>query len=143
MATKDVVRKASKQFYAALNQMLKGDATALASIWSHGAGVTAMHPIGGRDAGWKKVRASWEGLAKIASGGRVKLRGQRIQIVGNVAYELGVEHGDVVLAGERVGIEHRVTNIYRRETKGWRIVHHHTDISPAMIELLKRLQPTS
>lgn len=140
MAAKDEVRKASKQFYAALNQMVNGDAAALVRIWSHGAAATAMHPIGGRDTGWKKVRASWENLAKIATGGKVKLRGQLIQVAGNVAYELGVEQGDVGLSGERVSVEHRVTNVYRREAKGWRIVHHHTDTSPAMIELLNRLQ---
>lgn len=143
MAAKDEVRKASKQFYAALNQMLNGDAKALANIWSHGAGATAMHPIGGRDTGWKKVRASWENLARIATGGKVRLRGQRIEVVGTAAYEIGVEQGDVGLAGERASVEHRVTNVYRREAKGWRIVHHHTDTSPAMMELLKRLQAKS
>lgn len=140
MAAKDEVRKASKQFYAALNQMINGNAAALSGIWSHGAAATVMHPIGGRDVGWKKVRASWENLAKIATGGKVKLRGQRIEVVGNAAYELGVEHGDVELSGERASIEHRVTNVYRREAKGWKIVHHHTDTSAAMIELLGRLQ---
>jgi hypothetical protein len=29
-----------------------------------------------------------------------------------------------------------VTNIYRREGGGWKMVHHHTDVSPAMVEAL-------
>ncbi|HYU19986.1 MAG TPA: nuclear transport factor 2 family protein [Chloroflexota bacterium] len=36
---------------------------------------------------------------------------------------------------------HRVTNIYRREGGEWKMVHHHTDVSPAMNDLLSRLQP--
>lgn len=32
--------------------MANGDARPLSDIWSHGAAVTAMHPIGGRQVGW-------------------------------------------------------------------------------------------
>ena len=55
MSAEDDVRKASEQFYAALNRMANGDALPLADIWSQGAGVTTMHPIGGREVGWDKV----------------------------------------------------------------------------------------
>jgi ketosteroid isomerase-like protein len=44
------------------------------------------------------------------------------------------------MAGEQVPLEHRVTNIYRREGGTWKIVHHHTDLSPEMMELIQRLQ---
>jgi len=51
MRVEDEVRKASEDFYAALNRMANGDAGSMADIWSHGADVTAMHPIGGRHVG--------------------------------------------------------------------------------------------
>ncbi|MFQ5757305.1 MAG: YybH family protein, partial [Acidiferrobacterales bacterium] len=102
--------------------------------------VTTMHPIGGREVGWDKVRESWEQVAQFASEGQVKLGDQIIQVAGDVAYELGVEHGQAKLARQQVTIEHRVTNIYRREAGGWKIVHHHTDISPAMLDVLSRLK---
>lgn len=41
--------------------------------------------------------------------------------------------------GSWVAFEQRVTNIYRREAGSWKIVHHHTDISPAMLDVLSRL----
>jgi hypothetical protein len=66
MSTEDEVRKASEQFYAALNRMANGDARSLADIWSQGAGVTTMHPIGGREVGWDKVRASFAQVAEMA-----------------------------------------------------------------------------
>ena len=31
-------------------------------------------------------------------------------------------------------------NIHRRENGAWKMIHDHTDISPAMIDLLARLQ---
>jgi ketosteroid isomerase-like protein len=140
MSSEDEVRTASRQFYAALNRMLDGEMGPLEAIWSHGATVSTMHPIGGREAGWDEVRGSFAGVAQLASEGHVDLRDQSIQVAGHLAYEVGVEQGQARIAGEQVTIEQRVTNVYRREAGQWKIVHHHTDVSPAMVDLLRRLQ---
>ena len=143
MSTTDEVRKASAQFYAALNQMANGDSSSMGDVWSHEASVTAMHPIGGRDIGWDAVRASFEQVAKIASAGKVELKDQLIQVAGDVAYEVGSEQGHLTLAGHQASIDHRVTNVYQRQASGWKLVHHHTDTSPAMLDIVSRLQPSS
>ena len=140
MSTEDEVRKASEQFYSALNHMTHGDARPLSDIWSHGEAVTAMHPIGGRQVGWDKVRESFQQVAQITSEGRVRLDDQMIQVTGDLAYELGSERGQAKFAGQQVTLDHRVTNIYRREAGSWKIVHHHTDVSPAMLDVLNRMQ---
>jgi ketosteroid isomerase-like protein len=121
------VKAASEKFYSALNNMLNGDASPLLNICSHSETVTTMHPVGGREVGWDQVRGSWEQVAKIVSGGQIKLEDQFVQIIGDVAYELGVEHGHYTLAGKPVAADYRVTNIYRRESGAWKIVHHHAD----------------
>lgn len=141
MSAEDEVRKASKQFYAGLNRMVNGDAGPLADIWSHSKDVTAMHPIGGRHVGWDAVGASFEEVAQLASEGKVELKDQLIRVVNDVAFEAGVEYGQLKLAGQQATIDHRVTNIYRREAGAWKIIHHHTDTSPGMLEVLSRLQP--
>ncbi len=112
----------------------------MADIWSQGAGVTTMHPIGGREVGWEKVRDSFEQVAQIASEGRIQLEDQVIRVVGNLAYELGYERGQAKFGGQQVTLDHRVTNIYRREAGTWKVVHHHADVSPAMLDVLTRLQ---
>lgn len=71
MSTDSEVRKASRQFYAGLNQMLNGNAEPLQGIWSHSAAVTAMHPIGGRQIGWDAVGGSFEKVSELASDGKV------------------------------------------------------------------------
>ena len=140
MTIEDEVRGASERFYAALNRMLNGDAGSLGDIWSHSSTVTTMHPVGGREVGWEQVRESWEQVAQLCTKGQVKLDDQFIQVAGDAACELGVERGQFSLAGQEVTVDHRVTNIYRRESGAWKIVHHHTDIAPAMIEALSRLK---
>jgi ketosteroid isomerase-like protein len=140
MSSREDVLKASEKFYAALNSMLNGNAAPLADIWLHSAAVTTMHPVGGRQVGWDSVWESWVQVAELASDGQVRLVERIIEIAGDAAYELGVERGQVKLAGEQVNIENRVTNIYRRDEGGWKIVHHHTDVAPAMQAILGRLQ---
>jgi ketosteroid isomerase-like protein len=42
------------------------------------------------------------------------------------------------MAGKKVDIEQRVTNIYRLQDVAWKLVRHHTDISPAMADVVSR-----
>ena len=142
MSTQDEVRNASNQFYAALNKMVNGSSQSLSDIWSHSSAVTTMHPIGGRQVGWKDVWATWDQTAQVASEGQVKLQDQFIQVVGDGAYEIGVENASFRIAGQKVTDQVRVTNIYQKEGGTWKIVHHHSDLSPAMVEVLYKLQST-
>ena len=132
MSTEQEIRKASTEFYAALNRVHNGDARAVSDIWSHRSFVTTMHPMGGRQVGWAEVRKTWEQIAQKSSVGRVELKDQLIRVAGDVAYEVGVEHAAFKLGGQKVVAQVRVTNIYQREAGAWKITHHHTDLAPAM-----------
>jgi ketosteroid isomerase-like protein len=133
------IRKASELLYTALNNMLNGNSRLMDDVWSHSILVTTMHPVGGQEIGWDRVQEAWDQLARITSEGHVKLENQLIRAEGDMAYELGTERGQVKLAGNLVSLEQRVTNIYRREGSKWKVVHHHADISPQMVEVLQRL----
>jgi len=140
MSTNHEVRAVSDRFYAALNRMANGDAGTMNEIWSHGTSVTTMHPIGGCEVGWDQVKEPWQQVAQLSKGGEVGFERRVLEVVGDLAYEVGTENGHLMLAGERVKIEgQRVTNVYRREGGTWKIVHHHTDLSPAMIDLLRKI----
>lgn len=140
MSSQDEVRKASTAFYEALNLMLNGDAGPLSDIWSHGSDVTTLHPTGGRQVGWGEVWESWNQVAQLSTDGKVLLKDQLVHVVGELAYEVGVEHAEFKLAGEKVSGRMRVTNIYQREGGAWKIRHHHTDLAPEIVEALNNLQ---
>lgn len=140
MTIESDVRAASASFYAALNRMANGDATAMEGSWLHDTSVTAMHPVGGRDIGWDKVGGSFRQIAEICSDGQITLEDQLIRAEGDFAYEIGSERGQFKLAGHRIDLDHRVTNIYRRQGGVWRLVHHHADLSPAMLDALDRVK---
>ena len=140
MTRKDEVRNASKSFYAALNSMVNGNPGPLAEIWAHDASVSTMHPVGGRQVGWDEVWKTWEQVAKVSSNGEVELKDQVIHVEGDTAYEIGTEQARFNVGGTPAAGMVRVTNIYHHESGGWKIIHHHTDPAPEMIEALKRLQ---
>ena len=138
MAAEDEVQQASERFYAALNRVLEeGDTGPMEEIWSHGSDVSAMHPFGGRILGWEEVRASWEQAAQAFSGGQVALDDMVVFLITeDAAYTLGTEHGQGKIGDQTVRIDWRVTNAYRREADGWKMVHHHTDFSSEVAEAL-------
>ena len=141
MAVEDEIRQASDQFYAALNREINGDPGQMVEVWSHGSDVATMHPLGGRELGWEEVQAGWEQAAQAISEGQISLDDLVVvPISDDVAYTLGTEHGQMKVGGEPVRIDWRATNIYRREAEGWKMVHHHTDVSPALVETLGRLE---
>ena len=138
----DGVEAVSEAFYGLLNEMMTGIPIAdrLAPLWLDAEGVTAMHPIGGRDTGLEALLPPYDGVASLATGGDIRLDDQSIAVFGDTAIETGVERGSGVLAGEEVVLEYRVTNVYVHTEDGWRMVHHHTDLSTPILELLARLE---
>ena len=133
----DEVRQDAEQFYAAQTRGLNGDFGPMEDLWSHGSDVSVMPPSGGRVLGWEKVRAAWEQAAQAFSGGQVTLEDVVVvPISEDAAYTMGTERGHRKVGDQTIHFEGRVTNVYRREDGGWKIVHHHTDFSSAMVEAL-------
>ncbi|MFB6080247.1 MAG: nuclear transport factor 2 family protein [Haloferacaceae archaeon] len=137
--TESDVRAASDRFYDALERMLNGDAEPMSEVWSHRDDVTTMHPIGGREVGWDAVKEPWRAIADISENGEVTVTDRLLRVVGDLAYELATERASVTVAGHPLDVEHRATNVYRREDGEWKIVHHHTDPSDEFIDVLEGL----
>src|SRR5579864_5038439 len=129
VALEDEVRQASDRFYAALNQLLKGNPAPMSDVWSHGSDVSTMHPIGGRELGWDQVRQTWEQTSQALANvdlGEVTVSDLVVIPVGSdVAYTLGTEDIRGNVGGQSVSTGARATNVYRREGGVWKMVHHH------------------
>ncbi len=64
--------------------------------------------------------------------GRLEVSDVMLIETGDMGYTFCTEHGtDHVIDGKPASLTHRATNIFRREADGWRLVHHHTDVSAA------------
>jgi ketosteroid isomerase-like protein len=144
MSIEDEVLQASQQYYAALSSLLNGNAEPCMQVWSHSSDITAMNPYGGREEGWEQLQLVFARVARMCAGGQVRvwLENRLACIGGDLAYETGIETGEGTVLGKPAAIRHRVTNIYRREADGWKMVHRHTDLNPAESGVADQLSPT-
>ena len=127
------LRAASDQFYSALNAMFVGDMAPMNAIWSHRDDVTDMGPFGGRLEGWTAVGAEFKKEADMKLGGRVVSKDLLVRVGGDMGYTVCVEEGEnMSVDGKSVVVSHRATSIYRLENGQWKMVQHHTDISPQL-----------
>ncbi len=120
---------ANDAFYDALAALFAGDATAMEAIWSDADDVSNLGPFVERSVGAEAVREQFRGEAAMSLGGQVVVTDLHIVELGDVGYTTGVENGTGHTGpdGKPMELRHRFTNIFRRESGGWRMVHHHTD----------------
>ncbi len=109
----EAVLAANEAFYQAFGY---GDRAAMAALWSDEAPVACTHPGWTAIAGRARVLESWAGILEGAPG-KVACLEPVSHIIGDVAF---------VTCNEAVGNNLlAATNVFVRESSGWRMVHHH------------------
>ena len=127
---KDVLA-ANARFYAALNDMFKGDLAAMKTVWSHAGDVTYMGPTGNFEHGWAAVLKDWEGQAAMKLGGKVEPAEIQVTLGPTMAVVSDYEMGENTNAqGQIERLKLRATNVYRAEDGQWKMVGHHTGPLP-------------
>lgn len=127
------VRGASDGYYAALNTLFTGDVEPMNKVWSHESDVSQMGPFGERLVGWSVVGPEWKRTADLKLGGKVS--GENVQVVAGpcMGYTITEEVGQNMTAdGKPVEVRFRATNVFRKEVGGWKMIHHHTDVSQSL-----------
>jgi len=127
------IKTANDQFYTALNSMFVGELEPMNEIWSHGEYVTITGPFGGRLTGWDNVGAEFAKQSAMKFGGKVACDELHVYAGSDIGYTICVEKGEnMSTEGKPVSVSHRATNVFHMEDGKWKMVHHHTDISPQL-----------
>jgi ketosteroid isomerase-like protein len=132
MTNEDELRSLSATFYDAVNAVFQGDAGPMLALWSQADEASYCDTRGQIVRGWPALEAYWRRAAELnarAPGGlRATGEVQQIVVGGELGYVVAVER--VRRDGESGVMTARATNIYRRETDGWRLLHRHADAPP-------------
>lgn len=118
---------ATRAFYAALNDMLRGDVSPMLELWSHADDVTYMSPFGELLVGWEPIWASWQAQADQRLGGRVEPEELHHFASDTLGFVVGFERGSVEIDGAATPVDIRATSMYRLENGSWAMIGHHTD----------------
>jgi ketosteroid isomerase-like protein len=104
---------ANEAFYRAFADR---DADAMDAVWSRDAPVTCLHPGWGLLAGRDEVVESWKRILSNENAPAVTCRKPEVFLHGEMAM--------VVCYEEIEGQFLAATNLFRREGRQWRLVHH-------------------
>ncbi len=113
MSERDAVLFANEAFYRAFSDR---DFAALAGQWSREAPVTCLHPGWAVLTGRSDVLQSWKRILAHDESPKVVCRRPQVSMHGETAIVLCYEDVD----GELLA----ATNVFRREDRQWRLVHH-------------------
>jgi NAD(P)H-dependent FMN reductase/ketosteroid isomerase-like protein len=107
---------------------VNGDAKPLDAIVAARDPASFYPPMGGVVRGAKTVSTRYDKDAKsFGKGGTSKLDVLHAQASGDLAYWTGLQHAKAKLGGKTVPMTLRITEIFRREDGGWKLIHRHAD----------------
>jgi len=110
---------------------VNGDAGPLDDIATRREPAHFFGPNGGHADGVEAVGRDYrDGAAHFQAGGDSRVEVLQAQDSGDLAYWVGLQHAHVRVKGkpDPVLMDLRVTEIYRREEGGWKLVHRHADM---------------
>src|SRR3954454_21439515 len=113
---------ATRAFYAALNDVLEGDASTMLDLWSHADDVTYMSPFGELLVGWAPIEAAWRGQADQRFGGSVQPEDVHHFASDTLGVVAGFERGSVEIDGASAPVNIRATSTYRLEDGRWAMI---------------------
>ena len=104
---------ANDAFY---NAFSLGDAEAMVALWSAAHPITCIHPGGGMMSGQTEVLESWRAILDSHSTDGITCADAKAYVVGDMAW---------VTCFEVIGDGHlAATNVFVRENRTWKVVHH-------------------
>ncbi|MEM6582688.1 MAG: nuclear transport factor 2 family protein [Pseudomonadota bacterium] len=123
------IESVDDQFFAALNEMFKGNVTPMEALWSHADDVVYLGPS--RDlfhVGWDAIDKDWLQQNEAQLGGSIEVVKRHITSSDTLAT---VHHvAEVSSQGGEDKISMRGTNVFRKESGEWKLIAHHSDPLP-------------
>jgi len=116
------VAAANEGFYRAFESL---DIHKMESVWASDADIQCGHPGWRILRGWKPVMESWRRIFENTPTIRFMLTDLAIDVRGDFAWVTLYENLNSSLEGQNVAATVLTTNIFRKGTDGWRMIHHH------------------
>ena len=114
-------------------EYIQGNADSLIGISATAGPSTFFPPNGARVVGAAKVNAAnRQGAKAFAEGSTGRFEVLQSGSSGKLGFWTGIQHADMAMKGakKRVKMKLRITEVFRLERSGWKLVHRHADMGP-------------
>jgi ketosteroid isomerase-like protein len=119
------------QFERGISQFINGDPSLWKNLASRADDVTLMGGWGTYERGWKQVGARYDWAAARFKDTQATVQVEYVSsgVSGDLAYTISVERSAVRVGDRRdaAPMVLRVTQLFRRESGAWRLIHRHAD----------------
>jgi ketosteroid isomerase-like protein len=113
---------------AANRDFIQGNPEPLKRLYSHGDDITIFGGFGGLERGWAETESRLDWASSQFAGGTVEEKELSVMVGADLACTVTIERYDARLKDGSAFTESlRVTQLFRREPDGWRLVHRHAD----------------
>ena len=116
------IAAANERFYRAFESL---DMQKMESVWANDTEIQCGHPGWRILRGWKPVMESWRRIFENTPAIRFMLTDVAIEVRGDLAWVTLYENLNSSLEGQNVAAAVLTTNIFRKGSDGWRMIHHH------------------
>ena len=116
------VAQANESFYRAFESL---DLKRMEAVWANDGEIQCGHPGWRILRGWKPVMESWRQIFENTPQIRFMLTDLTVEVHGDLAWVTLYENLNSSLEGQSVAATILTTNIFRRGSDGWRMIHHH------------------
>lgn len=107
-----------------------GDGAPVVRLSAQGGQATFFDPGGGFTEGAEAInRANREGASHFGPSGTTELQVKDLAESGDLAFWTGFQTADLDVGGKRQLMRLRVTETYRREADGWKMIHRHASMA--------------
>jgi ketosteroid isomerase-like protein len=129
MAPEEELRQTVAHIQAISQRYINGEAAPFLACWSHADDVTIFGAWGAYERGWAQVGPRLEWGARRYRGGHTDFELLALSASADLGYTVWLERGETLVEGETAArpTALRVTQMYRREADGWKIIHRHGD----------------
>ncbi len=119
---KELVIEANESFYRAFESL---DPERMEKVWAEDDSIQCGHPGWQILRGRKAVMESWRRIFENTPAVRFMLTDICVDLHGPVAWVTLYENLIGSVEGQNVSVTVLTTNIFRKHTDGWRLIHHH------------------
>lgn len=130
MGDRQGFKETIERLHDAVAATYRGDPEPYIELWSRREPLSLFGALGPCKTTWPDIDRTFRWVASRFGDPHMSTDLEVVEVGEDLAYTVGYEQGHMAIDGKQQRVKIRVTQIFRRESDEWRMVHRHGDFAP-------------